>query len=225
VKKLVPSIFTSFNLLCGFFAILCDDIRIGSIFILCSLFFDAFDGLVARMLNVSSEIGKELDSLSDLVSFGVAPAYLYILISPFDNMWKYVPASIYVVAAAVRLAKFNLLPASKYFKGMPTPTAAFFLIGVLLAVYYGDNFIYDLSKDPAFYAMTPIILSGLMNSNMNMFSLKSVNSGMFIDKLFPASCFLVFLLLLITNPELALPVSTLCYLTLSLVHNVMTRNR
>jgi len=65
------------NLCCGFSAILVADLHISTVLILTGMFFDVIDGLVARVLKVQSQFGKELDSLADLVSFGVAPAYLY----------------------------------------------------------------------------------------------------------------------------------------------------
>ncbi|MEE9438465.1 MAG: CDP-alcohol phosphatidyltransferase family protein, partial [Saprospiraceae bacterium] len=77
MKRYIPSIFTSVNLICGFLAILLGDFFVSSWFIFVGMIFDVLDGLAARTLNAQSEIGKELDSMADLITFGVAPTYLY----------------------------------------------------------------------------------------------------------------------------------------------------
>ena len=104
------------------------------------MFFDVIDGLVARLLKVQSQFGKELDSLADLVSFGVAPAYLYTLISPVDH-WAitYIPSFFILIGSALRLAIFNLRPSTKYFLGLPTPASTFFLAGLFIGVRFDSH--------------------------------------------------------------------------------------
>lgn len=225
MKKIVPSIFTCLNLLCGFFAIVSGDLFVGSILMLAALLLDVLDGMLARMLNVSSDMGKELDSLADMISFGLAPAYLYILFSPFDSWVKYLPPAIFVLGAALRLARFNTLPSSKHFKGMPTPTATFFLLGIFLAHHYGDNFIVDQYENPALYILTPILLTMLMNSKFTMFSIKTINSGFKMDVLFPLICFLFFITLLFIDFQIAFPLTVVFYLTMSFIYNFVAKRR
>jgi CDP-diacylglycerol--serine O-phosphatidyltransferase len=192
---------------------------------LAALLLDVLDGMLARMLDVSSDMGKELDSLADMVSFGLAPAYLYILFSPFESWVKYVPPAIFVLGAAIRLARFNILPSSKYFKGMPTPTASFFLIGIFLAHHYGDNWIADRYESPALYLMTPIVLTVLMNSKFTMFSIKTINSGFKMDIFFPLICFLFFIMLVLIDFQIAFPLTVVFYLTMSFIYNFVAKRR
>lgn len=224
MKKIIPSIFTSLNLLCGFFAILFGDIYLGAILLCCSLLFDLLDGAVARKLNVASELGKELDSFADLISFGVAPAYLYTLIAPMDHWIQYLPVTIYVLGATLRLARFNLMPASKYFRGLPSPPAAFFMIGIFFGLHFQDQVILDAMVIDQVYIMIPIILAILMNANFNMFSLKGLNSGFRRDKIFPLVVFLFFVMLLILDSSIAIPLSILFYLTMALIYNLTSKH-
>ena len=122
------------NLICGFSAILVADLHISTVLLLTGMFFDVIDGMVARMLKVQSQFGKELDSLADLVSFGVAPAYLYTLFSPVDHWVMYIPAFFILIGSALRLAIFNLRPPAKYFTGLPTPASTFFLAGLFMGI-------------------------------------------------------------------------------------------
>ena len=223
VKKLIPSIFTSANLLCGFFAIWMQDIYIGSILLLVAMLMDVFDGRLARQLDVATDVGKELDSFADLVSFGVAPAILYLTFSPIDDWIKFIPAGCYVLGAALRLARFNLLPSSKYFLGLATPPAAFFMIGIFLGVHHQESIISELIMTPAIYVAVPVILALLMNAKFKMFSLKSINSGLKRDIYFPLIVLLFFIAILLINSKVAIPSSILFYLTMALLYNFVSR--
>ena len=88
LKKAVPSALTSMNLLCGFWAILINDPVISFYYVLVAIVFDFFDGLSARALKVQSMFGAELDSLADMVTFGVVPGFLFyhhVLLDPADS--------------------------------------------------------------------------------------------------------------------------------------------
>lgn len=135
-SKHLPNLLTSMNLVCGTGALMCavdgraSLIPVALTLIVAALFFDLMDGRVARKLNVSSAIGLELDSLADLVSFGVAPAMLLYKMRFADGGALAIVATLaFVLAGAFRLARFNVLsqqgqPATKYFVGMPIPAAA-----------------------------------------------------------------------------------------------------
>lgn len=218
MKKYIPSIFTSMNILCGFVALVLGDHYIGSILILTAAMFDALDGIAARAFNAQSAIGAELDSLADLVSFGIAPAYLYYLLSPVDHWIGLIPACILVASSALRLAIFNTKPSSPYFSGMPTPAVAMFLVGVFLAYHYENREVLALLEHPTVYFSVAALLSALMLSKIKMFSLKKINQGLAANKI--QLVFLVITIILIfVNITLALALSMISYVLLSMIHS------
>jgi CDP-diacylglycerol---serine O-phosphatidyltransferase len=142
----LPNLFTAANLFCGFVALTkivgvdvhtpdFHQVQIALFFILLACIFDLFDGRVARMVGVESPFGREFDSLADLVSFGVAPAFLVHRVVLRD-VWGQYPqfgwfiSSVYLLAGAFRLARFNCLASmagtggGKEFLGFPIPAAA-----------------------------------------------------------------------------------------------------
>ena len=143
MKKHIPNTLTCLNLVCGCLAImgaLKGNLETAAIFIIIAALFDFFDGFAARLLKVSSPIGKELDSLSDVVSFGVAPGmiiYAWLVrctegISPLHlgTAYEFLPFIALLVPAlsAVRLARFNIDEnQATSFLGLPTPANAMFL--------------------------------------------------------------------------------------------------
>ncbi|MCW2278933.1 CDP-diacylglycerol--serine O-phosphatidyltransferase [Heliophilum fasciatum] len=127
-KAAIPSIFTLANLMLGVLSLISTmehDFYNAAIWILFAMVLDAMDGKVARKLDVSSLFGKELDSLSDLVSFGVAPALLVYqaqMKEPYA-IWGLAVAIIFVLCGAIRLARFNVLNITTYFMGIPITAA------------------------------------------------------------------------------------------------------
>ena len=129
----VPSMFTVGNMACGFFSILSsvngNFYRAGWL-IFIAMFLDGVDGRIARMLKAESEFGVEMDSLSDLISFCAAPAFLvYFLALQYYGFTGAVIAFVYLMCGALRLAKFNTMAldgtgSKKHFSGLPTPAAA-----------------------------------------------------------------------------------------------------
>ncbi len=129
MKSIIPNAMTALNLVLGMFAIfsmLNDSFITASILIFSALVVDGLDGRVARFYGVSSEFGKELDSLCDLVSFGVAPALLAYLFSlqQYGLLGGFVAAA-FATCGALRLARFNVNTGvvKGYFMGLPIPTA------------------------------------------------------------------------------------------------------
>ncbi|MBK8699964.1 MAG: CDP-alcohol phosphatidyltransferase family protein [Saprospiraceae bacterium] len=210
------------NLACGFLAIITADYYQSSIFLLFSLVFDLLDGFAARKLNAQSELGRELDSLADLTSFGVAPAYLYYLLRPIEGIWAMIPPVILVLGSAVRLAKFNLLPPSPYFSGLPTPATAMFMIGLFLGVKYESNLIVSILENPYLYCLIPVFFSAMMLSTVRMFSLKGFNKGMRQNKL-QLFLLLILISLLLVDNKLAAPVTILLYILLSLIQSLSNK--
>ncbi|MDR1792738.1 MAG: CDP-diacylglycerol--serine O-phosphatidyltransferase [Bacteroidales bacterium] len=142
MKKNIPNLLTLLNLASGAIAILLatqSHTDYAALFLLLAAVFDFLDGFAARILHVKSEVGKELDSLSDMVSFGLAPAMIGVFhLQSIDNQlftfsWQniffFAFILLYPCCAALRLAKFNLdTRQSEHFLGLPTPAAAFVLM-------------------------------------------------------------------------------------------------
>ncbi|HDR3890688.1 TPA: CDP-diacylglycerol--serine O-phosphatidyltransferase [Bacillus cereus] len=135
--KAVPNLFTIGNLLCGVFSItmnMSDYLGVTSIFIFFSAVFDLLDGRIARKLKVNSEFGVELDSLADIVSFGVAPALLFHSIAT-PSVLTSLAFILFPTMGALRLAKFSIKSTIGYFKGLPIPAAGLPLAGMGLFSY------------------------------------------------------------------------------------------
>jgi CDP-diacylglycerol---serine O-phosphatidyltransferase len=137
--RVVPNLFTIGNLLSGVFSITSNMngyIRMASMFIFLSAILDFFDGRIARRLKVNSEFGVELDSLADIVSFGVAPAILFYSLttqSPFTT----IAFMLFPTMGALRLAKFNIKPTIGHFIGLPIPAAG--LAMATMGMFYYSN--------------------------------------------------------------------------------------
>ena len=169
----VPSFFTLMNLFSGFLAI--TQVLEGRFDYACWLivlagFFDALDGMMARLANATSDFGVELDSLADIVSFGVAPSVLlYAFGLDQFGVLGLIVAAMPAICGAVRLARFNMTfdgEKKEYFVGMPIPVAAVFVVALIL------NFSQELAvaevESPDLSVLIPIVfvLSFLMISNI-----------------------------------------------------------
>ena len=179
----IANFFTVLNLLCGLIAIVFFSnglVNFGCLFIIFASFFDFLDGYFARKLNISSDFGKQADSLSDMISFGVAPAILLFDITKgilknnldYTNEIHIVFTSsfvfIYSVAALIRLSLFN--NQSTHFNGIPSPVAALTVI-LLPFVEFEINLI--------IISCYVFILSFLMIMNLQIISIKKINKNTF----------------------------------------------
>lgn len=142
-KSCIPNIFTFINLSFGILSLLStfeEKYKLACIFILLAALVDRYDGRIARFLNVSSDIGKELDSLADLVSFGVAPAILIFLIFDFNTLgpsglFGYISLLLFPICGAFRLARYNASEFNGVFTGVPiTVTGSFLALFALFTV-------------------------------------------------------------------------------------------
>jgi CDP-diacylglycerol--serine O-phosphatidyltransferase len=128
--SIIPNSCTSMNLVCGYLAIIMTsrgEFLAASWLILIANIFDILDGRLARLASVESKFGAELDSLCDLISFGVAPAFLvYTRYLEGDRIFSFLITAVFVLCGALRLARFNVTPHSKQgvFEGLPIPGAA-----------------------------------------------------------------------------------------------------
>ena len=187
IKKHIPNAITCCNLLSGCIATsfaFSNNAKIAFLFIIIGAIFDFFDGMSARLLHVSSPIGKELDSLADIITFGVAPSTIVFaqlrnisypeLLEPFSTI---VPFFAYLMVAfsALRLAKFNLDERQTLgFIGLPTPANALFWGSFII----GFNHIIDSQPWFIYILILGIVISSwLMISEVSMFALKFKHWG------------------------------------------------
>lgn len=228
IRRQIPNLITLGNLTCGVIASYYASqgaISVAACFILGGIFLDFFDGLAARLLNVSSSIGKELDSLADMVTSGLAPALILFNIINTSPEWpshlRYI-AILMPAFAAYRLAKFNLdTRQSHNFLGLPAPSNA--LIWVGLAFLYSipsDNSDILLSNTVLVsLALLSLMTDILMVSEMPMFSLK-VNfkdlswKSNYIQYIFLIGCTAIIIL---TRQGYAISLIILWYILLSLL--------
>lgn len=174
-KKFIPSLFTILNAFCGFLSVINSanhEYETAAVFIIIATLFDAVDGLAARLTKSSSEFGVELDSLSDVISFGLAPSFLIygIYLNELGDIGVVI-SSLIMVFAAIRLARFNvqLVGFDKdKFNGLPAPMAAMTIVTYIL--FYHDK-ILSLSSSRNFLLILSIILPVLMVSRIKYESL------------------------------------------------------
>lgn len=167
MKAIVPSFLTICNFMCGMLAVIVSmDEKIGMAvgFIFLGGLFDLFDGRVARKLNVVSPFGKELDSLADVVTFGVAPAMIAYEVSLHYLGWfGLCVVLLYTVCGLVRLARFNVKQSKlTTFIGMPIPAAAICLLT------------FTLTATPVFLSLAAILLGFLMVSQLRFPNFKKM---------------------------------------------------
>ena len=176
---ILPNLFTTAALFAGFFAIvqaMNGRFEVSAVAIFLAMVFDGLDGRVARLTHTQSAFGAEYDSLSDMVSFGVAPA-LVVYEWALRGMGKlgWIAAFIYCAGAALRLARFNTnidVVDKRYFQGLPSPAAATLVAGLVWVLI--DN---DWSGDEArWYACVLTMFAGItMVSNIRYYSGKDIN--------------------------------------------------
>lgn len=171
LTKSLPSIFTIGNLFLGIVAIILvfnEEPDLAAIMVIIAMLLDGLDGRVARALNVQSEFGKELDSLSDIISFGVAPAFIMYVVG-FQGMNPaagWIVTAVFPICGALRLARFNVIAGIPgYFVGLPIPAAG----GVLctLALFHNEIATVVLLT-------STLLLSYLMISNVKYPNFKKV---------------------------------------------------
>ncbi len=173
---ILPNLFTSVNIFCGFYAIISaidGKFVIGAVAIIVAAVFDLLDGKIARATNTTSKFGIEYDSLADVISFGVAPALLIYMwaLRPFGR-FGWLAAFLFMICGALRLARFNTQTgtiSSDYFIGLPIPAAAGFAATTLLF----HNRIGLLAAPQAMLVLAMLyLLSFLMVSNVKYYSFK-----------------------------------------------------
>lgn len=211
---LLPNLFTTGALFAGFFAIvqaMNNRFEMAAVAIFIAMVLDGLDGRVARMTHTQSEFGAEYDSLSDMVSFGVAPALVvYEWALKGMGKWGWFAAFIYCAATALRLARFNTnidVVDKRYFQGLPSPAAAALVAGfVWVMLDYGIS-----GESVSWYAAALAVIAGLsMVSNLPFYSFKDFNMRKSVPFLVIFMAVL-FLLLISSYPPGVLFGLFLCY--------------
>ena len=194
IKKHIPNALTTLNLICGLISTISTfegNLTWASLFVFIAAVFDYLDGTAARLLKVYSELGKQLDSLADLVSFGVAPGMIiYHLLSVNGEGSPYVLDQMHIipyfallvpVCSALRLAKFNIdLKQTVNFIGLPTPANALFFVAIPLVLYVQPemySIVYipgmvDFFSNPRILTILTVFFSYLLISDFWIFSMK-----------------------------------------------------
>lgn len=207
---LLPNLLTTTALFAGFYAVVAamdGNFQAAAIAIYVALVFDGLDGRVARMTNTASDFGKEYDSLSDMVSFGLAPALVMYQwgaarLAEYGWVWGklgWLAAFFYSVAAALRLARFNTVKTDHkfHFQGLPSPSAAGLVAGM---VWYCTEWQLTGLRALGLAFFVATLAGGLMVSNIKYVSIKNLNLGERVPFAYLLSIPLVFMLIAIDPP-------------------------
>ncbi|WP_299130541.1 CDP-alcohol phosphatidyltransferase family protein [uncultured Winogradskyella sp.] len=244
MKRHIPNVVTLLNLLCGCIAVIFavnNHFIAASIFVCLGIFFDFFDGLLARKLNVQSPLGIQLDSLADLITSGVVPGIIMLKLIAlsigvndfvvFEDSWSesmtwskfkisYLPlfGLLITLASAYRLAKFNIDEDQQaYFKGLPVPANTLVILALpLILAYQNTNFISSIILNKWFLVGLTLLSCYLLNSNIKLFALK-FKSWNFKDNTIRYVFLILSIILLITLKFIAIPLVIVTYIVLSLM--------
>ena len=251
IKKHVPNCITLTNLLCGalsiYFLYISDNVLLPSIFIILGAIFDFFDGLTARLLKVTSAIGKELDSLADVVTFGLAPSLITVEVlkgSLINEGFSIFTANILgliplfmALMSAYRLANFNVDERQTVnFIGLPTPANALLWLSLPMLEYFSDKKIHlwgiyqegiysqivDILLNPWFIIIFSVLMGIMLIAPINMFSFKFKNFSWQDNKVRFIFLVISVLLIFIFNC-FAIKFIILTYIIISLISN-FTKN-
>ncbi len=228
LKKHIPNALTSFNLVFGCLSIIAAlDGRLtdASIFIGAAAILDFFDGFVARALDAHSEMGKQLDSLADVVSFGVAPGMIFYMLSTqcFGITGfcinRYIPFLI-PVFSAIRLANFNIdTRQSDSFIGLPVPANAIFIASIPFIILYDKFGVAAFFQHPYFLTLFPFASAYILVAELPLIALKFKNFTWADNKIR-----YIFLALslgsIIAFQFLGMAIAILLYIIVSIINNI-----
>ncbi|MGG6231401.1 CDP-alcohol phosphatidyltransferase family protein [Tenacibaculum sp. SDUM215027] len=240
IKKYIPNLLTLGNLLCGTIATVFaikGDFFATAILVMLGILFDFFDGFAARMLKVQGELGKQLDSLADMVTSGVVPGIVmmqmlvnaldvdavgYFGVDEYGATGSNLPylGLLLTLGAGYRLAKFNIDERqSDSFIGVPTPAMSLFVISLpLIAQFDKESFLIGLIENQYFLILITVLFTYLMNAEIPLFSLKFKNFH-FKDNVIKYVFLVLSIILIITLKIVAIPMIILSYVVLSIVNN------
>lgn len=228
IKQHIPNALTSLNLasgMAGILFVLDGQLDYGAYMIFLAAVFDFLDGFVARLLKVSSEIGKQLDSLADMVTFGVLPAFiLFSLIeSNSDNIYLPYTAFLVGIFSALRLAKFNIdLRQSDRFIGVPTPANAL-LISTIPFLSEKSTFFENLLSNPIALVLIGIVMSFLLVAELPLIAMKFKDFS-FSNNIFRYSVIISSVISLILLGIAGIPFAIIFYIALSFIEALVSKN-
>ena len=237
IKRNIPNFITLANLTCGLFAIIFafkGNLTSASLCIFLGAFLDFFDGLAARLLKISGEFGKQLDSMADMVTFGVAPGFILfhfmfylnndvIFRHSMQNNSFFFPASLALlipIFSAYRLANFNIdSRQTDSFIGLPTPALAIFIA----AIPHIDFNRFPMFTDMQLLTVLAVIMPILLVVEMPLFSLKFSKNESILSRvnIFRISLILAAVVLFLVFEFAAIPFIVILYLILSLLNNIL----
>lgn len=220
---ILPNALTLCGLFCGFFAIVASingNYLHAAWAIIIANIFDGLDGWIARLTNTTTRFGIELDSLSDLVAFGVAPAIMIYkwALMPFGRI-GWAVAFLFVACGALRLARFNIQtgqPGSKAFKGLPIPGAASVVCSVVIFYY---EFWTGIPDKNIIFPFMVILLSLLMVSTLRFHGAKEID---FKERkpFWFLIVFVIVLFVLLVHPSTAIFIFAMVYLVWGIIENI-----
>ena len=251
MKRHIPNLITLMNLFCGsvavVFAVL-NQLELAAFFVFLGIIFDFFDGLAARVLNVKSDFGIQLDSLADMVTSGLVPGIVMFQLLGMsmsggwnvdlssqvanDTFWvglKVAPLPflgfLITLASAYRLAKFNIDENQvSTFIGLPTPANALLILSLpLILLYHSNDLLNGIILNQWFLIGVTLLSAYLLNSKIELFALKFDNWN-FKDNSQRYIFIIVSLVLLMTMKFLAVPAIITFYILSSLVGNMGNKN-
>ena len=236
MKKYIPNLLTLGNLFCGTVAVMYavqGDFEIAGLLVVAGIIFDFFDGFAARVLGVSGELGKQLDSLADMVTSGVVPGIIMfylisetqigaeVFINPI-NAVDFMPfiGLILTLGAGYRLAKFNIdTRQSDSFIGLPTPAMSLFVISLPIILKYSESaFVHGILENTYFLIGVSVALTYLMNAELPLFSLK-FKEYTFKKNTVKYLFILSSLLLIICLNVISIPIIIILYVLISIIQN------
>jgi CDP-diacylglycerol--serine O-phosphatidyltransferase len=252
LKKYIPNLFTLLNLLSGIIAILLattDRLVSAAMFVFLGIFFDFFDGFFARKFNLQGELGKQLDSLADVVTSGVAPGIVmfqlllfackgayFMQLASENNTWQSLSETYYYflpflgllipLASAYRLANFNIDERqSDSFIGLPTPALSLFVMSLPLIVAYSHvPFAIELMQNKYFLIVITLIGCYLLNAELPLFSLK-FKSYTWTDNKVKYLFLIISVILLVFLKTVSIPLIIILYVLISVFANLSDKKK
>jgi len=224
LKKHIPNFITLLNLFCGSIAVIFavnGNMLATALFVFLGIFFDFFDGLLARKLNVQSELGLQLDSLADMVTSGLVPGLVMFYLLELSNINSYLPylGLLITLASAYRLANFNIDEnQSDSFIGLPTPANALLILSLPLIMEFQNNEVMNAIILNKWFLIGITLLSCyLLNANIKLIALKFKNWS-FKDNKARYIVILLSIILLVIFQFVAIPLIIVSYIIISLLN-------
>ncbi len=228
IVKHIPNSITCLNLICGMsgiYFVLEDQLLFAAYFILAAALFDFLDGFAARLLNAYSEIGKQLDSLADMVTFGVLPAFIVFKMLQQIHVEAFIPYLAFFIGiqSALRLAKFNIdTRQSDRFIGVPTPANALLLSSLpflTMKFDWADNLIHY----PYFLLVFTLSFALLLTAELPLIALKFKNFSI-KDNRYRYLTLIISCICILTMGIAGIAFAILSYVGISLIEALENRN-